>query len=421
MRTAMLKKRLAGLATVLLHMVPSGVGAQVAVPPDTVSTVFVSDTIPGFGAVGGIATDAFGFAYVADFRNAVWRLTPEGRVERFADGLYGASGNAIGPRGFLYQSSFNGDYVSRISRTGEVETYAQEGLAGPVGIAVDPDGVLYVCNCRDGSVVRIGPDRVARPFAASDLMACPNGITFDDEGDLYVVNFNNTLVLRVTPDGTVSEFADIPGGPGNGHIAFGRGGFYVTKFQGNRVYRVSRDGAVRVVAGTGQAGGADGPALEATFTRPNGIAVSPTGKELWVNDLVEGQGVGIGVSRVALRRIRLVALSDVLADVTEADGVDGLRAVYRAYREARPDENTVFDAIPLAFRWMSSGRVRQGLTLHELNAETFPDSPAAVFNLGEAYRHTGQPEKAAAQYRRALELDPDHPQAAQRLALVEGG
>ena len=112
--------------------------APVTVPPDSVSTVFVSDSIPGFGAVGGVATDALGYVYIADFRNAVWRLSPDGGLEKLADGLYGASGNAIGPRGYLYQSSFNGNYVSRISRTGEVETWVDEGLSGPVGLGAAP-------------------------------------------------------------------------------------------------------------------------------------------------------------------------------------------------------------------------------------------------------------------------------------------
>ena len=65
-------------------------------PPDSVSTVFVSDTIPGFGAVGGVVADGLGFIYVADFRNAVWRISLDGSVDKFADGLYGASGNTIG-------------------------------------------------------------------------------------------------------------------------------------------------------------------------------------------------------------------------------------------------------------------------------------------------------------------------------------
>lgn len=388
------------------------------VPPDTVTTVFVTDTIEDFGAVGGIAVDQLGYVHIADFRNAVWRLSPDGELIKLADGLYGASGNAIGPHGYLYQSSFYGNYVSRISRTGEVETWAAEGLSGPVGIAAAPTGELFVVNCNADSISRIAADRTVTQFAKSDLMACPNGITFDDRGDLYVVNFNNPSVLRVTPDGTVHPFTDVPGNAGNGHIVFTRGAFFVTKLRGNQVFRVQRDGSWAALAGTGEAGEADGPALQATLTRPNGIGASPNGDVLWVNDLVEGPGLGRGVSVVALRRIRLMSLADALLAVAPDAGADALRAAYSAYRDARPGEDSSASAIALGYQWLSSGRALDAVTVFELNAASFPDDATSQFQLGEAFRYTGQPERAAAQYRRALELDPDHPAARSRLAQV---
>lgn len=404
--------------------VVAGLGARrlpaQEIPPDTVTTVFVTDTIPGYGAVGGVAVDALGFVYVADFRNAVWRLSPEGRVEKFADGLYGASGNAIGPRGYLYQSSFNGNFVSRISRTGEVETWVDEGLSGPVGIAAAPEGDLFVASCSGGYVSRVAPDRTVTELARSELMACPNGITFDDRGDLYVVNFNNTKVLRVTLDGTVTELADIPGAGGNGHITFARGALYVTKFRGNRVFRVQRDGTFTVVAGTGAAGEDDGAALEATFTRPNGIGASPSGDVLWVNDLTEGQGLGQGVSVVSMRRIRLVSLADVLTAVDPAAGPAALAEAHAAYHEARPGEDSSAGAIALAYRWMTLGRVGDGMELMRLNADAYSSDANAQFHLGEAFRYAGQNVRAAEQYRRVLELDPEHANAAARLAQVTG-
>ena len=397
-----------------------GAARQIPIPPDTVTTVLVTDTVPGFGSVGGVATDALGFTYVADFQNSVWRLSPRGELDHFADGMYGTSGNAIGPRGYLYQASFHGNYLSRISRTGEVEPWVDQGLDGPVGVAVDPRGDLFVCNCRSGDIARVSAEREVSTFAKSELLACPNGITFDDRGDLYVVNFNNTLVLRITPDGTVARFADIPGTGGNGHITFARGGFYVTKFRGHQLFRVSRQGVVRVLAGTGEEGEGDGPAANATFTRPNGIAADPSGKALWVNDLVTGTGAGVGPSTTTLRRVRLVTLADVLGALPADAGPDDVRRVHDAYHDARPDEDTAAEAITLAFQWMSSGRVAAGLALHEANARAFPESAVAQFNLGEAYRYTGQTGKAATQYRRVLELDPDHPQAAARLELMGG-
>lgn len=412
---------LAVLAAALAGLATEGEALQLPIPPDTVSTALATDTVPGFGSVGGVATDALGFAYVADFQNSVWRISPRGDVEHFADGLYGASGNAIGPRGYLYQSSFYGNYVSRISRTGEVERWVERGVDGPVGIAVNPAGELFICNCRAGTIARVSAERVVSTFAESELLACPNGITFDDHGDLYVVNFNNTLVLRITPEGAVERFADLPGAGGNGHITFARGGFYVTTFRGNQVVRLGRDGASRVVAGTGKAGESDGPAAEATFTRPNGIAADPSGKALWVNDLVTGAGAGAGPATTTLRRIRLVTLADVLAGLPSDASADQVGRTYASYHEARPDEDTTAESVALAFQWMSSGRVAAGVALHEANAGAFPESVGAQYNLGEAYRYTGQPEKAAERYRRVLELDPDHPQARARLELVSGG
>jgi len=319
-------------------------------------------------------------------------------LEEFADGLYGASGNAVGRRGELYQSSFNGNYISRIERDGTMETWVDEGLAGPVGIAVGEDGSLYVTNCTDGTIGRVAPDRTVSTFARSELFACPNGITFDDRGDLWVVNFNNPEVVRVTPDGTAHSAARITGAGGNGHIAFARGGFYVTQFRGNRIFRLERDGSVRPLAGTGRPGGADGPALEATFTRPNGIAAGPSGNVLWVNDLVEGAALRPGPSRVVLREIRLLSLADVLARVPAEAGAEGLESAYRRYRARRPGEETSSSAIAQAYAFLSGGRVGDGVTLLRLNAESHPDEAAAQFHLGEGYRYTGRAPEAAAQY-----------------------
>lgn len=415
-------------ALTLASAAPPPAGAQTSPSPsrdatrpaDSVTTVFVTDTVADFGAVGGVVVDALGYVYVADFRNAVWRLTPDGELTKFADGLYGASGNAIGPRGYLYQSSFNGNYISRISRTGEVETWVDDGLAGPVGIAAAPDGTLFVVNCTGGFVARVGEDRVASEFARHDAMACPNGITFDDRGDLYVVNFNDSRVVRITPDGEASVFTDVPGAGGNGHIAFARGAFYVTQLRGNRVFRVQRDGTVTPLAGTGTAGTDDGAALDATFTRPNGIGVGPGGNELWVNDHVEGQGLGIGVSITSLRRIRLASIADALRAVPADAGPAALRAAHDAYLEGRPGEDSSAGAIALAYQWLSGGRFGDALSVFQMNAETYPDDANAQFHLGEAFRYTGQAEPAAGQYRKVLELDPEHVNARARLAEVTG-
>jgi len=397
-----------------------GVEGQTSIPPDSVTTVVDSDTVPGMGAVGGVAVDALGYVYLADFRNSVWRYTPGGPVELYAGGFYGASGNAVGPRGELYQSSFHGNFISRVERDGTVQTWVDEGLSGPVGIAVGGEGELYVCNCNAGNIARVMPDRSVSTFSASELFACPNGITFDDQGDLYVVNFGNVDVVRISRDGRASRFAEIPGAGGNGHITFARGGFYVTKYRGHQVYRLERDGTSRPVAGDGTQAERDGPALTASMSQPNGIAASAAGTELWVNDLVSGSGVAGGAAHSTLRRIRLISLSDVLEWTLPQDGPEGVRRAYRAFRAAKPSEDVSAAAIAVGYRFLSGGRVPAAVAVFELNAEEHPDDANSQFHLGEAYRYTGQTDRAVEQYQRVLLLDPNHPQASARLASVRG-
>ena len=51
---------------------------------------------------------------MADFGDSVWKITPEGKRQVFAAGLYGASGNAIDNEGNLLQASFYGDSITKI-------------------------------------------------------------------------------------------------------------------------------------------------------------------------------------------------------------------------------------------------------------------------------------------------------------------
>ena len=175
------------------------------------------------------------------------------------------------------------------------------------------------------------------------------------------------------------------------------------------------------LAGTGQTGEQDGPALEATFTRPNGIGVSTGGRELWVNDLTEQPATGRGVSVVTLRRIRLITLTDVLSQIDLSEGADRVREVYAAYHEVRDSEDTSAEAVALAYQWFQTPYVAEAVVLFELSSDRFPESAFAQFQRGEAYRYTGQPQQAAEYYRRALDFQPDHAQAAARLAQVTGG
>jgi len=266
-----------------------------------VSTVPLSTTLESQGRLGGVSVGPHGELYVSNFAADVWRIDPDGTVTVMADSIRGSSGNTVDGRGRLLQASFLDNRILAIEPRGGVSVVASEGLNGPVGLTTDEQGRVYVCNCRGNSVARVNRDGRATTLAAGEPFDCPNGITRGPDRASYVVNFNNPYLVRVADDGDVSIVATLPEG-GNAHVAFTRGAFFVTRIASNELYRVTPGGAARRFAGTGSLGAADGPIETATLARPNGIAVSPDGAYLFVNNLI-GPWRGHDPTTIVVRRI----------------------------------------------------------------------------------------------------------------------
>ena len=387
---------------------------------DSVGTLELSAELDSRGNLGGVTADRLGFIYVANFRDAVWRISPEGEVETLTRGLYGSSGNAVGPRGDLYQANFFGNTITRITREGEVSRFAAEGLQGPVGIAIDPEGTLFVCNCSGNYIARVSADGSVSRLVEGDLFACPNGIVFGPDEHLYVTNFNNQDIIRVSTDGEASKFTVVPGGAGNAHLTFAKGFFYVTKIILNQLVKVSLDGEVFPLAGTGQEGHDDGPADRASFAHPNGITASPAGDVLYLNT-IDGEYNGAKPARLTVRTVELTTLTDVLEAALEEGGIEAMTAAYERYSNdpVRGRENTLGEMVTFGYRHLSGGQIAEALAIFRLNADAHPEAPAAQYQLGEALRYTGQTDAAVAQYRRTLELDPEHSLARSRLAQLD--
>lgn len=277
----------------------------------------VSTLTGDFNASGDVAVDSSGNIYVGNYGTylnsaggmEVIKVTPDGEVSVFATGLNGASGNEIGPDGYLYQSNISAGKISRIALDGTVSTYS-EGHTGPVGLTFDNDGNLYVANCGANTIRKVTPEGVNTLFCSDNLLNCPNGLTSDNEGNLYTCNFGNGRVIKITPDGTASLFVSLAG-RNNGHMTFKNNRLYVVSRGGNRIFEVGLDASVKTLAGTGARGQADGPADQATFSLPNGIGLSPDGNTIYVNDeiLLTGNNV---LNPVVIRKI-----TGVLGEITD--------------------------------------------------------------------------------------------------------
>jgi sugar lactone lactonase YvrE len=222
----------------------------------------------------GIAAAPDGSVYVADYlSNRVFRLQPDGTLVTVAGGgfqyegpatkanIYGPVGLAVAPNGDLFIAESPGTTIRRVDRNGNLTTFMEMRGAGqtgaslnPAGVAIDSSGLVYagfdgnINVIQDGAFVStIDLSRVPGP------VAFPGFLAFDATSrDLYV---GDLAPLAGVPD-------QVPPAPG-----------------GCRIFRIAPDHTVSVIAGTGKCGysGDGGPAVNAELDDPKGIAFDAAG------------------------------------------------------------------------------------------------------------------------------------------------
>lgn len=248
---------------------------------------------------GGLSIDRDGNLYAADFGvsiqgggDRVLKINSvTGSYEVFATGFSTAAGNDFDSQGWLYQSSFSDNKLYKISPEGSVELFAdgEDGLSGPLGVVLDQNDNAFVINCRNNQIVQISPDGQSSIYASSALFKCGNGITIDPAtGVLYVSNYNNGDILSVDTAGDVTLLTSLPSN--SAHLSFYNGAIYVSSYGGNQIYRVSVSGEFSVVVGDGQSANSGGGLLEASIKQPNDLAISSEGVMyiFSVSDSVQG-------------------------------------------------------------------------------------------------------------------------------------
>jgi RHS repeat-associated protein len=185
-------------------------------------TVIVSDF--ALDAIREIASDG-------SFRTLIGPADDEPVVEADLDELDGIT---LGPRGELYIVDgnrvlrFEGDELVAFAGTGDMPTgddvLGPEGglatevpLGEPSGIAVGPDGSVFISERRGHRIRRISPNGFLRTLAGTGVAGFsgdgqsalaaqldePRGLAIANDGSLYVADQGNHRVRRITPDGLI--------------------------------------------------------------------------------------------------------------------------------------------------------------------------------------------------------------------------
>ncbi|MBK9166677.1 MAG: hypothetical protein IPM24_04345 [Bryobacterales bacterium] len=264
----------------------------VRIGPDGQQTVVVgagSQTSVGWlDAPRDVAFDRQGTLYIADGRR-VRRWSGEGTHAVVAgDGTFGFSGDggpaveaqlntpsglALAPDGSLYIADRANHRVRRLSATGTLATFAGTGAAGPATGATVP---------------------------TEAAVAGPAGLSLDSSGTLWIAESAGHRIRKVTSAGLLATAAgtgtagfDADGRPAGATalsapshaILDGAGNLYIADSGNHRVRRVGLDGTVRTIAGTGAAGfsGDGGPAAAAQLRSPSALAFDSSGN-LYIAD-----------------------------------------------------------------------------------------------------------------------------------------
>jgi sugar lactone lactonase YvrE len=203
---------------------------------------------------------------------AIYKIdTNHNAPKPFLADLMNATGLAFDPQGQLYVSSRYDGAVYRVSPNGTLSTYA-EGMGVATGIAFDKAGNLYVGD-RSGTIWRIAPDRQIFVFATLEPSIAAYHLAFAPDGTLYVTGPTQSsfdAVYSVDPHGTVSVFYRGLGRPQG--LAFdAQGNLYVAASLGGKrgIVQITPDKHARlVIAGQGLVGLA--------FTRGGGAVLVTT-------------------------------------------------------------------------------------------------------------------------------------------------
>lgn len=209
-------------------------------------------------------------------------------------------------------TTFAGTGVSGYSGDGGPATLAQ--LTGPMGLAVDAQGNIYIADTN--KIRKVDTQGIISTVPGTNGINATD-VALDSAGNLYITDVSSccalylggAFVTKVTPSGSASRFAGngIYGFSGDGGIATaaefngttgisvdGNGNVYVADYCNNRIRMINVSGIINTIAGAGVAGtggtcfnqgynGDNRPATTAYLVYPRKIALDQAGN-IFISD-----------------------------------------------------------------------------------------------------------------------------------------
>ncbi|MBT9503735.1 MAG: hypothetical protein IV092_21010 [Burkholderiaceae bacterium] len=293
--------------------------------PESFSTQDGPGAVSRFYGPQGMSVDSSGAVSIADTgAGRIRRMDPNGMVSTIPTRANGAEAASItrpetvmaGPDGSLYVAGQHA--IRKFSPEGILSLLAGKaddlGLTdgpgldarfnGPLGLAIDRQGNLFVADTGNHRIRKISPAGVVTTAAGSNwggivkdgpalaaTLQSPSGLAFDSKGNLYISDTRSHTIRRLSTDGAISTFAGMANMEGDrdgagavarfsypNALAFdSRDNLYVADTRNHTIRRITPGGHVSTVIGSsGRAVVRFGPA--GSINTPSGIAVLPNGR-----------------------------------------------------------------------------------------------------------------------------------------------
>jgi sugar lactone lactonase YvrE len=291
-----------------------------------------------------VAVDAAGNIYISErLGHRIRRINPQGVITTFAgngqpgqtpDGIDATFSQFNRPHGLfligneLYVAD-SWNHRIKVIRNGTVTTVAgtTQGFSGdggpalqarfnePMGVTADAAGNLIISDTMNRRLRRLtrATGRLDTIAGAGDalltgdsgpalgaFLLLPSQMYLDPSGSLLVSDPGRSRVRIIDRNGLISTFAgsDVQGSAGdggpanqaqlnnpNGIAGDGRGTYYIADSRNHRIRRVDSTGRISTFAGTVQGYQGDGgPAAQARFNEPWGVALNTTTGDLFIAD-----------------------------------------------------------------------------------------------------------------------------------------
>ena len=209
---------------------------------------------------------------------SLYKITSNFNVKPFVTSLINPSGLALDRSGNLFVSCRNDGTVHRVSPDGRVEQW-MEGMGVATGLAFDRDQNLYVGD-RSGTIFKISPSREVFVFATLEPSVAAYHLAFHPTGELFATGPTTSSfdrVYRISQGGEVTVFFRGLGRPQG--LAFDRdGSLYVAASLGGRrgIVRISQMGRAELVL--------SGGAVVGMSLLPSGRAIVATSNAVFTLD-----------------------------------------------------------------------------------------------------------------------------------------